>query len=341
MARLWISAVAAMAIGDRPADAAEPLIRAAVVDGRAYVAPLANLRAGEPRWKESGGYFTLLGRDPAAPDKTVILRLPDVVEGEWTAPVLHRWQIDRKQVHFLVYGGFNNPGAHAFQRRSHLVSRPLDLVTKLTVPVAETLADPARRREWEQSGSSADAGPPEWQYGLLWRVTGLASARVSFDFLPAANGQFEWYGSEPDGGHNRVTRWDSQAPAKTGGQNKWTEVGIWKIDSGDSLFVTAAGEDRCFVTEAGRVFAAPQKAKAGTPLKEIWVGKPPVDVLLHDSDSAKWYAFTKDQYFEVADPIKPRPHTLTIGRAAKAEEAIETAAKCARVIRGLPEPKKK
>ena len=66
-----------------------------------------------------------------------------------------------------------------------------------------------------------------------------------------------------------------------------------------------------------------------------------MDALIHDADNAKWYAFTKDQYFEVADPIKPKPHTIEIRRSKIANEALETAAKCGRVIRGLPEPKGK
>ena len=45
-------------------------------------------------------------------------------------------------------------------------------------------------------------------------------------------------------------------------------------------------------------------AKAGTPLKAVWTGKP-VDSLIHDSDRKKWYGFTADQWFEIADPIVP------------------------------------
>ena len=48
-----------------------------------------------------------------------------------------------------------------------------------------------------------------------------------------------------------------------------------------------------------------------------------------------------NQYFEVKNPIEPLAHTLNIVRADTATEALETAAKCGRVIRGLPEPKGK
>jgi hypothetical protein len=77
-------------------------------------------------------------------------------------------------------------------------------------------------------------------------------------------------------------------------------------------------------------------AKPGTALKEIWNGAQVV-ALIHDSDSRKWYAFTNNQYFEVADPIKPRSHAIPIRRTWDAKQAIETAAKCGRVIRGIPE----
>jgi hypothetical protein len=122
---------------------------------------------------------------------------------------------------------------------------------------------------------------------------------------------------------------------------QWDVVGEWTFDWRGPFYVIATGDDRFIVTETGRMFAAPQKAKARTPLKEIWKGEPPVDALIHDADNGKWYAFTKDQYFEIADPIKPKAHTVPVRRAKTADEALETAAKCGRVIRGLPEPKAK
>ena len=121
---------------------------------------------------------------------------------------------------------------------------------------------------------------------------------------------------------------------------QWDVVGEWTFDWQGPFYVAAVGDDRYFVTDTGHVFAAPKAAKPWTPLKEIWKDKP-VDALIHDSDNGKWYAFTKDQYFEVADPIKPKPHTIAIRREWTANKALETAAKCGRVIRGLPEPKGK
>ena len=119
---------------------------------------------------------------------------------------------------------------------------------------------------------------------------------------------------------------------------RWKTVGEWTFDWTGPFYVTATGDERFFVTDKGRVYTPPKDAKPGALLKELWKGAP-VDVLIHDSDHKKWYAFTKDQYFEVADPIKPKPHALTIRRSWFAEPALETAAKCGRIIRGLPEPK--
>ena len=148
------------------------------------------------------------------------------------------------------------------------------------------------------------------------------------------------YVAEPHRG-NRLTREDFH-PSRENREEKriWETVGVWTFDWTGPFYVTASGEDRYFVTDTGRVFAAPRGANAGTPLKEIWKDKP-VDALIHDADSKKWYAFTKDEYFEVSDPIKPKPHTIDIRRSKIASEALEIAAKCGRVIRGLPEPKGK
>src|SRR5439155_26860573 len=78
-------------------------------------------------------------------------------------------------------------------------------------------------------------------------------------------------------------------------------------------------------------------ARAGTTLKEVWKG-PPVEVLIHDSDAKTWYAFTKDQYFEIVEPIKPKSHSIAIRRAWVADDALKTAAECGRLIRSLPVP---
>ena len=296
-------------IGGASSIAAEPLIRAVVVDGQVYVSPLTSPGGGEPSWKEPGGHFTLLGQGLAQGDPPITLRHPDVVDGHpFGNKVLHRWQIDRKRVHFLTYGAWEASGVEPFERNKRIQSYPLELVKSLTAPVATTLKDNARRQELDRTRTGGDTDPPGTNKQLGRPVTGWNSECFRFDFLPATDGRYEWYFSERDGKQSRISRWDSQPPVKKGEKTKWEEMGVWTPGEGGAFFATAAGLDRNFVTETGRVFAAPRGAKAGTPLKEIWKG-PPVEVLIHDADNAKWYAFTKDEYFEIADPIKPKPHT--------------------------------
>ena len=166
---------------------------------------------------------------------------------------------------------------------------------------------------------------------------------IYFDFWCRGDRQYEVYFSEPLQ-DNRLTRSDYFHEKKVLPESVhdpyslWETINTWTFDWTGPFYVTATGDERFFVTDKGRVYTPPKGAKPGALLKEIWKGAP-VDALIHDSDHKKWYAFTKDQYFEVADPIKPKPHSLTIRRSWFAEPALETAAKCGRVIRGLPEPK--
>lgn len=177
---------------------------------------------------------------------------------------------------------------------------------------------------------------------IAWRVSQWNNESVFFDFLPVTEDRYEWYVSEPEGARTRITRLDSSL-RKKGDQTKWAEAGVWNADFGSRFFAVSSGDDRYFVSDMGHVYFAPRVAKVaktGTPLKETWTGKPPVDALIHDVDSKKWYAFTKDEYFEITDPIKPKPHTLAALKGRTAMEALDAATRCGRVIRGLPEPKK-
>lgn len=112
----------------------------------------------------------------------------------------------------------------------------------------------------------------------------------------------------------------------------WEKIGEWKFDRSGPFYVAVNGDDCFFVTDTGRVFFAPRNARPMTPLKEIWKG-PPVDALIHDSDAKKFYGFTKNHFFEIADPIKPIPHAIRIKRSWTANAAIETAAECGQAIR--------
>jgi hypothetical protein len=160
--------------------------------------------------------------------------------------------------------------------------------------------------------------------------------RVYFDFLPAEDGGYEAYVLA----QGKVTR-SRVTPQQNGQESVWIEQRSWEADWAGPFYVAARGGDRYLVTDAGRVFAIPKATPSEFRLKEIWKGKPPVYALIHDADNKKWYAFTKDEYFEITDPVKPRPHTVPVRPAWTADRALETAAKCGRVIRGIPEPAEK
>ena len=72
----------AIALGCAPSIAAEPLIRAVVVDAQVYVSPLTSPGARELDWLENGGHFTLLGQGLAQSDPPITLRYPiDLLQG--------------------------------------------------------------------------------------------------------------------------------------------------------------------------------------------------------------------------------------------------------------------
>ena len=326
----------------RAISASEPLLRAAIVDGQVYVSPLSNADGSEPNWKELGGRFTLLGQTLAKSGPIVTLKHHQIVESNLYARVPHRWQLDRTRMHSIHYAEAQTSGIEPFMRHKNIWSCPLKLFKTLETPLALSRESDLRRQEFERNENWEIA--PVLLRKLSWHESQAKPAVAHFDFLPTPDDRYEWYVSEPDGARYRIARSDSQLPLKKGDPTKWTEIGVWTADFNGPFFAVSSGAGRYFVNGEGHVYSAPRAAKpakAGTPLKVVWTGKIPVDVLIHDADNAKWYAFTKDQYFEVTDPIKSVAHTASVRRAKTATEALETAAKCGRVIRGLPEPKAK
>ncbi len=340
-ALLAVTATVLIFVGISPVAAEPSLIRTALVEGRIYISPLSNGDGSEPRSDDRGGYFTLLSQDLALKSPLVVLKHPYIVNPSLQS-VPHRWQIDKNRVHSLRYNESWGGGSRdeAFLRDKLIRSSPMELTNSLKTPIAPNKEGDLRRDAFDRAG--------------IWVVAPVLSRRVLqfagwnheslfFDFLPAENGRYEWYASEPEGNRIRIARWDLQPRVKKEEATKWAETSVWTADVGTACFVTSSGLDRNFVSSTGRVFEAPRDSKAGTPLKELWKDwkTKPVNALIHDVDNAKWYAFTKDQYFEVKNPIKPLAHTLNIVRADTATEALEIAAKCGRAIRGLPEPKGK
>jgi hypothetical protein len=224
------------------------------------------------------------------------------------------------------------------------------------------------RQRCHQYNNSGDVSP-----GLGTQPDTYASEtirnkkQIFFDIWSRGGKNWEVYVTQPHLA-NRLTREDFQ-PEKTipkearGVQSsrtaalQWEKVGEWEFDWTGPFYVAAIGDDRYFVTDTGRVFFAPRvdrkfppdvpwssndvrvtkPVKPETKLKQLWTG-PPVDVLIHDDDAKTFYAFTKDQWFEIADPIQPKPHNLVIQRAWTANRAIETAAQCGKLIRSTGAP---
>jgi len=179
-------------------------------------------------------------------------------------------------------------------------------------------------------------GPYHTHFDDVRIIKDVRRPQVYFDFLDYKIGGYELFVFA----QGKVTRSCIELP-QNGREPDWVKKETWTADWTGPFYVASNGDDRFIVTETGRIFAVPLGAKAGAALKEVWPGKSPVNALIHDSEAKKFYAFTRDQYFEVAADIKPKPHSLALCREWTANKALETATKCGQVIRGLPEPKPK
>ena len=262
---------------------------------------------------------------------------------------LHRWQFDVERYYgfgsrFDYY--FRGGGTHdEYFRADSVHPIPLKAIEQFNKSAHASMSDSMRLAELRESWDPHISLDPDHRAltGFTVDRDGMKSAtrsekyQIFFDFLCHGNGGCEAYVTEPHRGH-RITRtdYDPKRPKQpeTNGDGLWYGTVEWKTDWKGPFYVAANGDERFIVTDTGRVFLAERNVKPGTPLKEIWKG-PPVDALIHDTESKKWYGFTKNQYFEIADPIRPKPHQLTIRRSWSAEEAIATGANCGRVIRNI------
>ncbi len=174
--------------------------------------------------------------------------------------------------------------------------------------------------------------------------------RSHFDFVFDTEGRPELYIITP----GRLTRYQS-AVDRSGPQPMfvWSPAGglappppVLLPPPGDSgphfvvpgwdgpFYVAADGADRHFVVPGGRVFTLPADAPPGSALVKTWDADP-ILALVHDSDAGKSYAFTRTHSFHITSKPDPKPHALTAFPGATAEEALDTVAKCGRVIRGI------
>jgi hypothetical protein len=166
---------------------------------------------------------------------------------------------------------------------------------------------------------------------------------IYYDFWVTGGNRFEVYTTEPhkkcrlarhDYRPDRIIRADQPENLK------WDTVGEWTFKWVGPFYVAATKDARYFITDAGRVYGTPNAGKPMAPVVELWKGAP-IELLIHDANKKTWFAFTKNEYFEVADPIVPKPHSIPVCREWLAEHALDMAAKCGRVVRRIPEPKAK
>jgi hypothetical protein len=327
MAALWLAF--ALPISILPL-ISPPVIRAALHNKRVYTSGVTG-RSSETKWTAGSGHLWLFRMDLNEGSPITSLEYEFGNSGRWNG--LLRWQLISSRYYCVNYPW--SDGA-PFSRAGYTGGIPL-----VGIEVANA------------NRNSPDFYPHQFQKyrkllegGVYLRPVGSATTsmersvqeRVFFDLWCRGDKQYEVYVTEPDNG-NRLTRHDFH-PERTIRADQdpillWETVGEWKVDWQGPFYVAPIGDNRFFLTDTGRVFLAPQGDKPGTPLKELWKG-PPVDILIHDGDGATWYAFTKDQFFEIADPIKPKPHRVNIRREWTAIKAVETAALCGRVIRSLP-----
>ncbi len=156
--------------------------------------------------------------------------------------------------------------------------------------------------------------------------------RTHYDFHPIGPpDRFELYVSSPLG----LTRYHSGRRLDNGWEvNRWDEVSVHPPAWVGPFYVAADGADRHFVVPGGRVFTLPADAQPGSALVKTW-DTDPVVALVHDADSGKSFAFTPTHSFHLTSKPDPKPHGLTAFPGATGEEALDTVARCGRVIRGV------
>ena len=312
-----------------------PVVRMTIRENCAYVSSVGQLKTSPTR-TSGGGDLWIERTDLSKAGNLKPLRYYGMIFGRENA--LLRWQLVGGWYYCVAY---NWGSGEAISRSGWLEVGPLSAIEHANAQSGNADFDWVRYR-WA-FGNRFVQGPHFSEVMDTAFKPASIVQQVYFDFWCRGDKKFEVYVTEPHRAH-RLRRNDylserERSPeARDNPGARWKTAGEWTFDWTGPFYVTATGDERFFVTDSGRVYSPPKDAKPGALLKELWKGAP-VDVLIHDSDRKKWYAFTKDQYFEVADPIKPKPHALAIRRSWFAEPALETAAKCGRVIRGLPEPK--
>jgi hypothetical protein len=331
MASFWLAVAVQIAISPL---SSPPIIRATMEGTYVYSSGVNGKRTGIYYAACGGTELSILRLNVGQENPITVLNHRVGFYGDSTA--LLRWQIIDKRYYSVSYGAQSKN--EAVYRAGYVNSVPLAAIEALNgIDNAPDFHERILKYESQFDKYGTSLSPVGT--AVFWRDESIARW-IFFDFWCRGDKQYEVYVTEPHKG-KRLTREDFHPERKIredqSPQLLWDQVGEWTFDWAGPFYVAATGDERYFVTDTGRVFLAPRAAKPGTPLKELWKG-PSVDVLIHDGDAATWYAFTKEQFFEIADPIKSMPHTVPIRRAWTANEALETAAKCGRMIRSRLAP---
>ncbi len=173
--------------------------------------------------------------------------------------------------------------------------------------------------------------PELWRTHYDFHMTGPPDLGPNFEITLGGAPDFELYVSIPSGlvRHHMTLR-----PEFGSGRLGWGMVSAHPAAWVGPFYVVADGADRHFVVPGGRVFTLPADALPGSALVKTW-DDGLILALVHDADSGRSYAFTRTHSFHITSKPDPKPHAIKAFPGATAEEALDTVARCGRVIRGL------
>lgn len=365
MNALWLACGLQLIVS---ASTGPPIVRGTLEGNKVYTSGVK--RGISAEYRLSGGGMLSILRQDIRSGKTLAVLDRQSIGGDRNTFL--RWQLIDKNYYYIMY----SVGGMADDQPSDVTRAKLSAfhLPMLEAVYADGITAPDRqKRHHDYHNSTSDYFPFFGNFADPNRSESrprTVDGRIFYDIWARGRNFWELYATEPHEG-NRLTREDFHPErVKLGPEHRkriWEKAGVWTYDWTGPFYVAANGEDRYFVAEVrtpskkrtflrdagyqrddeelclvtgSRVFVAPRNAKEGTALKEVWKGAR-IEALVHDADTKTSFAFTQDQYFEIADPVRPKPHTLTIRREPTADKALEVAAKCGRVIRGLPEPKGK
>ena len=167
----------------------------------------------------------------------------------------------------------------------------------------------------------------------------LLSVLVPGEFSPAES----WVVPPCSGPTICVFRYDfhGEISADPGNHEHW--VGIWtlvaKIPSKfvEPFYMFPVGDRYQFISQSGKLYRTDddnsrlEREMLTHPLSESAA----IRALLQDADGQKFYAFTEDSFFEIAERIKFHPFDLGPLENVKPEDPLPTVRRCALALRAV------